>query len=175
MNWPQCHVFRGPDWKSATYDTLSLAEFVFGYVAVMDRASAADAKHMLAHLKQLMMDCEHFQWEMVRNFHGVFLQQMEKGLITWASDVSSMRSQYIIAAAQATMYRSRDRRENMAGGNTRYCAEYQTGANENKQDQHSSSQGVVHHVCAYCLRMSKKECKHPETECIRKRQNQSKN
>lgn len=39
LDWPQYHVYRGADRKPATFDTLSVPEFVFGYITSMSKCS----------------------------------------------------------------------------------------------------------------------------------------
>ena len=39
---------------------------------------------MAKHLEELMSDCDLYGWEKVKAYHGVLLNQMEQGFLSWS-------------------------------------------------------------------------------------------
>ena len=56
---------------------------------------------MSAHLKELMEDCEHFGWPMVRAYHAVWLQHIDQGRATWDNEATHLKLLQIPGLAQA--------------------------------------------------------------------------
>ena len=74
------NVFKGPSLKAGEYYSLSIAEFVFGYLgnALQPGTSLRDQSAMLQHLRNLMHESTMYPWEGVRKFHGTVLRLMEQ-------------------------------------------------------------------------------------------------
>ena len=102
VSWPHHGIYQGQDRKPATYDTLSVTEFVQGYVSnVLNETSPGTAHSMLIHLQEMMQDASDFPWENVRNYHGIVLGQMEQDQLSWkdSSSIQELRTQYARAKA----------------------------------------------------------------------------
>ncbi len=82
LDWPHYHVYRSD--APATYDSLSTAEFTFGYLSMIEHAPDKDKDNMRAHLKALMEDACSYKWEAVRSYHAVVMSHIETGRLTWA-------------------------------------------------------------------------------------------
>jgi len=69
VEWPHFHIFRGHDRQPATYDELSVQEFVCGYLTALEHEPEARDKELkLAHLRHLNQDCTEYGWQGPRNF-----------------------------------------------------------------------------------------------------------
>ena len=84
--WPHHGVYKGQAPKPAMFDTLSIPEFVSGYLghATKPNLPSATQAAMLSHLRELMHDASAYPWEGVRNYHGILLGMMEQNELTWA-------------------------------------------------------------------------------------------
>lgn len=171
VEWPHFHIFRGHSRQPATYDELSVQEFVCGYLAALEHEPEAQTKELqLKHLRHLMQDCAEYGWQGPRNFHGIFLQEIEKGRCSWSdirsARVQDMRRQYSQAGAQAEAPPAHNTSSQPAGQNV--CYAYQAGTCKQETD-HKSPRGLpLAHVCGYCLKKSGKRFPHPERDCRRK-------
>ncbi len=169
INWPHYYVYRGPDRKPATYEDLSLAEFVHGYISCMnqDRVNPATKVRMLEHLQSLTKDAAQYPWESVRNFHAIVLHQHELDRLTWddTSAVQQLRDTYVTHQPASTP--ARNGNGNLSSVTARFCLPYQTGTCHNQGD-HATSKGPVKHMCAYCFNTTKMHFHHPENQCRKK-------
>ena len=172
VDWPHFNVFKGPSRKAAEYDSLSIAEFVFGYLgnALKPNTSSGDRWAMLRHLRDLMHDATMYPWEGVRNFHGIVLRLMEHDEATWADKalIQELRAQYARTPAPTSSH----------GGHSaqsRPCPEFQRGACSHAEDHESPHGGWLPHVCGWCLRVRRKYYKHAEKDCFTKKKRDSKN
>ena len=172
LDWPHFNVFKGPSRKAAEYDSLSIAEFVFGYLgnALKPNTSSGDRWAMLRHLRDLMHDATMYPWEGVRNFHGIVLRLMEHDEATWADKalIQELRTQYARTPAPTSSH----------GGHSaqsRPCPEFQRGACSHTEDHELPHGGWLPHVCGWCLRVRRKYYKHAEKDCFTKKKRDSKN
>lgn len=160
VDWPHYYVYRGNERRPAQYEELSIAEFTFGYLAVVSREKSAKIRDiMLQHLQELMQDAVDFPWESVRNFHAIFLHQQEMDRITWnsRSEIAKLRQIYVMRPLKP------------ATGATgpRFCLPFQAGKCTQAGD-HQTQRGQVKHICAYCLKSQNGQFPHPEKDCKRK-------
>ena len=72
-DWPDLYVYRigGSD---PTYDSLTLAEFVAGYLSIMEEVTSVCPMNVrllkhISYLRQLMEDCFLMEWQVVRTAH----------------------------------------------------------------------------------------------------------
>ena len=78
IDWLHFHVYRNPDQQPAKYEDLSIAEFVFGYLAIANNENNKQTKRtMMDHLEELMEDATQYPWENVRNYHSIVLHHIE--------------------------------------------------------------------------------------------------
>ena len=75
-------VMHTSDGKPASYQDISVPQFVYGYMIVMDTEEVDIKVKMAAHLKDLMSDAQLYRWELCRAFNGVWLNQLEQGRST---------------------------------------------------------------------------------------------
>ena len=171
IDWPQYHVYRGVDRRPARYEDLNIEEFVYGALCqVIDgRDSKANKNTMLQHLRMLMGDACDFPCPNVRNFHGIVLSQMEMDRITWGDQdrIGELRQTHVQRGPAAT--------STPVNNKKRYCLPFQDGTCRATSWEHESPQGLVTHICAYCLPNTGSAFSHAEKDCIRKERAASKN
>ena len=81
ITWPHEVVYSLAG-KPASYQDMSVPQFVYEYLLVMDREEADIRVKMAPHLKGLMSDAQLYGWDRTRAFHVVLLNQPEKGRCT---------------------------------------------------------------------------------------------
>ena len=152
--WPHYGVYKGADRTAASFDGLSIAEFVFGYLGQTQRQNEPTRSLMLGHLRELMQDAMSFPWPNVRNYHGVVLGQMEQAELEWGdrSLIQELRTKY-----SRTNDTPRQRQQAPRGSP---CTDYQSG-----KCQHTSSHEGLLHACAYCWKTKQKAFRHTEQAC----------
>ena len=162
MPWPHIGVFKGPNRVAATYDSLSLPEFVFGYLGSLRKISDQSLHaHMLHHLRELMQDAISYPWQNVRNYHAVVLAHLEHADITWEDreTIQELRHTYARTTTGAPAGPSRQRAAPDARQGTP-CSEWQQG-NYSQQATHDHQL----HVCAWCWQHLNRTHKHQEQAC----------
>ena len=88
VDWPHEFVYLA-DGKAAEYEALSMPHFVSGNVKIMDSQKSDIRALMYIHLTELMADADFYGWEAVRDFHALWLQQMEQGRVCGRMGTSS--------------------------------------------------------------------------------------
>ena len=178
--WPNDSVYRN-NGKKATYDTMSIPEFVVGYckIAMASLPVSCDtevtADHM-GYLSDVMSDIEGGEWELVRNSHRQVLHQIEQGQLTWEDTTArdTFRSKYLQRAERAAGLGKSFKNNNAGGGNGmnvmprgQACGPYQSNRCVFTSHHQSNGQNWVH-MCATCQRVTGQKNPHPECECKRK-------
>jgi hypothetical protein len=143
---------------------------------------------MLDYLKRLMYDAQTYPWEVVRHFHGIFMQHREKKLLNWTNKaaIDELRMLYLVQmaaehkATTAPIAGGQGARPKTALGaqstasryavvkGLRYCMEYQQGSCLEKTSPHASDNGKVSHICAFCYKKHGYSFQHAEQDCMRK-------
>jgi hypothetical protein len=162
VDWPHFYVTR--DDSPATYDTLSMAEFCYGFICMLEHAPITQRPHMQAHLKDLMEDAMSHQWQSVRAYHATVLNHIETGRITWATACNErLRRLHVWNRPQQSKKPHPSLRQPDNSRQITACKDYQAG---------SCSLGAIHdgkhHICAYCFNKGGYTNAHPESECRRK-------
>lgn len=172
--WPHFYIHRGPERRPARYEELSLPEFVYGFLCMLDDSpEPAPVKSlMLAKLRDVMRDALDFDWLPIRNYVRIILQEIEREKISW-SDQTAMQELRVL-------YLHRISCENVIGkpaGQRKpvllSCLPFQQDKCAYTSD-HNSARGPVRHVCGFCLKITGNGYPHPEKECRRKDRLQSK-
>ena len=164
--WPHYGVYKGVARKPADYDSLTIPEFVFGYVDLLRRKSL-DSKTrqiMLGHLQDLMEDAISYPWASVRNFHGVLLGEMERDHLSWddGDAILKLRYKHAHRPLPASHYSSSHQDSEVT-----VCPPYQKGECAHDGD-HNTAQGRVKHACSYCYSTKGRIFVHPEKSCYSK-------
>ena len=168
VEWPHFHTFRGPGRTAPKYDEMSITEFVHGYVTtILDNGvTSADCRSQLQHLQQLMLDSEDYGWPSVRNAHGVVLQHMEAGKITWADkgSIDDIRRTY----CQRYQAAQKPARAKASEYMPRFCLRFQSNKCQHDCD-HRLGEDFVRHMCAFCFKRAGEVQAHAEADCRRKK------
>ena len=87
--------------KPAAYE-LSMASFVQGYLIVMRGEEGTTKDKMAIHSEELMSDSGLYGWEKVRAYHGVWLNQLKQGWLTWEDTEEKLRFHWVLIWHPAT-------------------------------------------------------------------------
>ena len=174
IDWPHYYVFRGLEKKPATYDTLTVNEFVYGFMKSMDKVNESKPKAAMNELlRELMNDTSYIGWENVRAIFASLMIEFEMDVLDWdmIEVIQSKRRQEVQSVKVSS--------DNSIGEKTsqqsiRYCGPFQVGKCGAKGD-HGSERGQVQHICADCLKVTKVVARHSESECLKKTTKISKN
>ena len=79
--WPHELIFT-PEGQPTAFESLSIMDFVNGFLTIMPLQTDAHRIKMSAHPQEMMKDCDTFRWPMVRAYHAVWLQHLEQGRAT---------------------------------------------------------------------------------------------
>ena len=90
ITWPHEVVYTS-DGKPASYPDISVLQFVYGYLIVMESKEADIKVKMAAHLKDLMSDAQVYGWDRTKVFNGIWLNQFEQGRCTWYDEDDKMQ------------------------------------------------------------------------------------
>ena len=85
VTWPHellCTAAGPP----AIYEDVSVMLFISMYLVVMETVKPMVKLHMSKHLKELMADAEVYGCNPVRDYHAVWLQQIENGRAKWSNE-----------------------------------------------------------------------------------------
>ena len=162
IDWPHLYVYRGQDRKPATYNDLTLAEFIFGYISMIDNPrNMLDKELMLQTLRNMMLDTTQYGWVQVRNFYCILASGIEMARYDWADsgEIAALRSQY--AQRPNVQIQNKPANRQPGSGNVvKLCNQYQTDDCA-YQDTH---EGFMH-ICAYCYNVTGMYFKHKLKDC----------
>ena len=172
IDWPHYHTERGPGRAPVQYDDLTIAEFVAGYMHIVNspKITPMVRDNMLIHLQNLMVDATRQMWHVVRHFHRTVLVHMEMGLLTWENmDIikemrSNVRSEAFTVHAPATGNNKKPPSGAAPRAPAAYCVPFQTNACKFQGDH-----GNLRHICAFCQITTGGNYPHGEFDCRRKR------
>jgi hypothetical protein len=128
----------------------------------------------LAHLIEILTDAEDFSWPVLRQFHGMVLQDLELARYSWFDqDVIAKKKLKHVARAEAISRRqptkqfpqqNRPFQNSYQGQNneiTVICKLYNTGECHT-QSPHMTPEGMARHACNHCKRSIDRYFSHPE-------------
>ena len=165
IDWPHLYVYRGTDRKPAQYNELTLAEFVHGYLSMIDNPrNNLSREVMLNILKDMTLDATLYGWPQIRNFYRILASSIEMARFDWNDtiQISALGLQYAQKPVVTTQSHSVPR----FGANpnsVRLCIPYQKGQCV-LQDGHEN----LVHACSYCFANTGMLFKHQEKDCRRK-------
>ena len=171
--------------KNVAFKDLTFQLYVAGEIEIssMDSVSQEERSGRLALLKLLAYKCEKFEWSILRDAYGAWLQQIERGCKTWADDPASVvshiiedyvldhkstKSKYMVSASE-NKTKSPLGRYSALGSNyvnsTWFCSNYNRNKCRQTGEHEASINGIVRlvqHICATCWRKDKSKQNHPE-------------
>ena len=136
--------------------------------------------HMLSLLRILMDDASVRPWPQVRHLHMTIIQAMEAGQLAWGDTEGMLAIQRQHSRTpQTALYSAPSQPVRRAATSTLtannvvtplFCGPFQANACD-RQTDHESPRGFVHHICAFCLRATGRAISsHSEADCRRKKQ-----
>ena len=170
-DWPDLYVYRLGN-PEPTYDSLSLAEFVVGYLSIMEEVTPLlpDNAPMIRHLtylRHLMEDGFLADWEVVKMAHKQVLCSIEHKRLTWENMPMVMDTKRTaLTRIQHSSLTSRPAVPVQPDppANTNICQLYQN-LNCHHLSDHVSNDINSLHCCAFCMQMNGCKHTHPEVNC----------
>ena len=163
IDWPHFHIYTTPGAEPMTYERLSIAEFVYGFLHMVDQPDARlDRGVMWDILKGMMEDATEYPWHNVRNFYWIVGSHVENDRLSWA-DFDQIQKLRIKHAQKHDALPKKPQTQAAQGEKLRYCALYQKGTCPEKSD-HAGQK----HICGFCYRVKGTPYVHAEIDCRRK-------
>ena len=167
IDWPHFHIYTPPGEEPMTFERLSIPEFVYGYLHMVDQTDAKfDRQIMWDFLKNLMEDAAEFPWANVLNFFLIVGSQIENDRLKW-SDMGTIgklrvkhaqKHELVVKKEPSPVVTTATPTEKL-----RYCGPYQRGQCAERGDH-----GGLKHMCAFCYKTKATPYPHPEADCRRK-------
>ena len=163
IDWPHFHIYTQPGAEPMTFERLTIPEFVYGYLHMVDQPGAKlDRRVMWDLLKDMMEDATEYPWPNVRNFFWIVGSHVENDRMKWTDteNIRHLRVKYaqkheVVVKKAAITATQREK--------LRYCGPYQRGQCPEKADHPGQK-----HMCAFCYKTRSIAFQHPESECRRK-------
>ena len=163
IDWPHFHIYTAPGAEPMTYERLSVQEFVFGFMHMVDQQDAKlDRAVMWTILKGIVEDATEFPWDNVKNFYWILASHVENDRMGWA-DHDQIQRLRVKHAQKHDIPAKKQPEQQTSAEKLRYCGPYQRGACQERGD-HAGQK----HMCAFCYRAKGTAFPHPEVECRRK-------
>ena len=177
--WPQDCAFVGHLRARVSYEQLTQAQFVLGFLrSVQEEPNVHIKGNMIEYLTELFQNvCDH-SWQAAKGAHLVVMTKMEEGLVTWSDlkKVNKVRKTYVRATSNPSSSQVENNNNSNKKGSRKPssipCKEYNEGRCQKSTDH---DQGLIthKHVCAYCMYTYSRLYNHSETQCNNKRRKNS--
>lgn len=177
--YPFNYVTRGPEKKKLSFNTLTLAEHIFGLFCMIDdpEIDPATRPNLVAHMREVAEDASEFEWPNVRRWsEEVFSLLADRRLTDGWGDkarIQNLRTGMSrIDAARLHFHKDNNPRrfpssanqsDNLRGGPP--CQDFNGPNGCNLQSGHMMHGRRQVHVCAYCLNNTAAVHPHSEQVC----------
>ena len=169
LDWPQNYIFTFKG--KVHFDTLTLAQFAQGFAQVIMHALPDKRTTLLKYFANLMEDASRYSWELVRGYHFIVYTMVEEGRLTLndADELRNLRRHHIwnvpngmipTKPAKPLAYTQPAFTSNSTSNP---CPAFQTD-NCHERGSHDG----LEHICAYCMRVTRRPLDHAEAVCRRK-------
>jgi hypothetical protein len=174
--WPQDYVLGSGSRLKVYYEDLSIYEWINGYIAIVHLQDPVTARHMLAHLRNLMEDAVFHGWDTIKQAHSTILSYLETGEITWSDEyaLADKRRSAITRASrpaksQASGFQNKKFQQNNGNRQNRQqfnnggftsrnvskklvkpCLYHNNGVCSKKAD-HEEANVFYRHICTQCM------------------------
>ena len=177
--WPQDCAFVGHLRSRVTYEQLTQAQFVLGYLrSVQEEENPLIRANMVDYLTELFQNTCDFGWQAAKGAHLVVMTKMEEGLVTWADlkKVNKVRKTYVRSAGansnSNTDNNSYNNKKATRKPSSMPCKDFQEGKCSKQQD-HEVGLITHKHICAYCLYTLNRMYGHSENMCNNKKRSKN--
>jgi hypothetical protein len=188
VQWPTDVVFRGVSEQRIKFDDLTQNELTLGFVRLIQERADKEARRgsqpqvsraMLNFLEQWTDDAGNYTWPTVLGYVKLVFLALERGKLSWTESAKLQDIRDRARAKGTTIGQSRAPQASArqsgqqtasqgASKKKRYCAAYNKGICPSNEQSHDSSQGIVHHICGFCLSKKGNSWPHPEVDCNQK-------
>jgi hypothetical protein len=188
VQWPTDVVFRGVTEQRIPFDNLTQNELSLGFLRLIQERADKEARRgsqpqvsraMLNFLEQWTDDAGNYTWPTVLGYVKLVFLALERGKLSWTEPAKLQEIRDRARAKGTTIGQARtpqaaarqSGQQTASQGATkkkRYCADYNKGICHSTEQSHESSQGVVHHICGFCLSKKGNSWPHPEVDCNQK-------
>ena len=163
IDWPHFHIYTPPGTEPMTFLGLSIPEFTYGVLHMVDQPDANfDRGVMWNLLKAVMEDAAEYPWENVKNFFLIVGSHVENDRLEWG-DTEIIEKLQAKHSQKHELVPKKASPQPAASNKLRYCGPYQKGNCPERNDH-----GGQKHMCAHCYRVKATPYPHPESECRRK-------
>ena len=174
IGWPYHYCFPSAGGKLPEYKDLSPLQFMVGFLGCLqDETSNSIRENMIDYGRHLFQDAFETNWTTAKHAHMVLLQEIERGKCSWRSpdmvEKIRIRNTARIIATKPVTAQSKANK----GTTDRICRDFNTGSCSHTAD-HVIDGVIVKHACSYCHQTVGKLCFHKVQDCIRKKNNTSK-
>ena len=179
QDWP--HIALQSDKApgvACTFQDLDHDLFVAGELELISRMSISETEQVgrLRLLKQLMYMGRVYDWQTILRLYSEVVSQIEKGLLTWASQfdptlIWAINSYGFTKSVVKNPTKVVNPKKSMYKARPTYCKDFQNGSCQSTELKHwgfvNGEKVQVEHICAVCLLKRKEVCQHSEssTEC----------
>ena len=160
--WPSDYVFRLDD-DEPTYDSLSISEFMAGYLSIIEETlptnpdNATAIKH-IHYARHLMEDCPGHGWSTVRTAHKQVMLAIDHHRLRW-SDTEE------VYKTKADGIRRVQSKSDSSVGTP--CQAYQNSICPHESDHAAENGNTLLHCCSHCFTLGKQYI-HPLPLCMKK-------
>ena len=166
IDWPHFHIYSPPGTEPMTFSQLSIAEFVYGYLLMVDQQGAKfDREIMWSLLRNIMEDATEYPWALLKNFFWILGSNVENDRMKWSDTQAIEHLRYKYAQKYELPAK---KAQTSATEKLKYCGPYQSGSCAEKGDH-----AGLRHICGYCYRTKSSPYPHPERDCRRKTSNEA--
>lgn len=179
--YPFKYVFRGPDKKRVSINSVSLSEHLWGLVRMI-KDPAIDPftrPALINHLEEIIEDSCDYEWAGIRRWSEEVFSLMAENRLPdgWRSTQRIQMLRMMMArtplAPPVTFKDFQPKRQVQSFGNDQTkggppCQAYNTQAGCPLPAGHVDNGRKMMHVCTYCLRNSSAAYTHPESQCRNK-------
>ena len=147
--WPQDCAFVGHLRARVSYEQLTQAQFVLGFLRSVQEEQDVHIKGiMIEYLTELFQNvCDH-SWQAAKGAHLVVMTKMEEGLVTWSDPkkVNKVRKTYVRATSNPSRSQVENNNNSSKKGSRKPssipCKEYNEGRCQKPTDHY---QGLITH------------------------------
>ena len=160
--WPSDYVYRWSTDEPPTFDSLSVPEFMAGYLSIFEEslpviAENAPAITHIHYVRHLMDNCPSLGWEAARTAHKHVLLAIEYKRLVWAD------TEGVYKAKADALYRYRHSQQSMVNMTNMPCPAFQNDTCPH-EDDHATDTHTLLHYCSHCYSLGKTHV-HPLSSC----------
>ena len=146
--WPHNYILTGNTKSRASYDNLSMFQWVAGFCQIIREQNDPIVKNqMLDYMADLMGDSHDFGWQVAKGCHAVLLVKMEEGKVVWGdtNKIDRIRRAHAqkVQSTQGSGYGSK---KNVKSKTPLPCRFYQRGTCGQSQDHENGGSLTSMHV-----------------------------